>query len=65
MHPQDRLQNVLRHNLKIEFGNVAEVVRHLKTLEVAIVSRDVGILTNSATQKSNLDGILDKSGMSS
>jgi hypothetical protein len=45
---------VPRHNLKIGFGLVADVVRHLKTADFAMVSRDVGILTNSATQNLNL-----------
>jgi hypothetical protein len=39
-------------------GLVADVLRHLKTSDFAIVSNDVGILTDSATQKSNLNRTL-------
>jgi hypothetical protein len=38
------------------FELVGDVVRHLKPLDFTFVSDDVGILTNSATQKSNLYG---------
>jgi hypothetical protein len=34
---------------------VADVVRHLKALDLGNISSDFGILTNSATSKSNLD----------
>jgi len=38
---------------------VADVIRHLSAVDLAAVSTDFGILTNSATQKSNLDRALD------
>jgi hypothetical protein len=37
---------------------VADVVRHLNAVGLAAVSADFGILTNSATQKLNLDKAL-------
>jgi hypothetical protein len=37
---------------------VADVVRHLNDVGLAAVSNDFGILTNSATQKFNLDKAL-------
>jgi hypothetical protein len=38
-----------------ERSEVADVLRHMKTADFAFVFRVVGILTNSATQESNLD----------
>jgi hypothetical protein len=42
---------VLRHNLKMQFRIVADVVRHLKTLDFVSVSSDIGILTNSTAHE--------------
>jgi hypothetical protein len=49
---------VLRHNLKIGFGLVAEVVRLLKAPDLVNFSSDFGILTNSATLEANRDRAL-------
>jgi DNA-binding beta-propeller fold protein YncE len=53
-----RLSLVLRHNLKMGFGLVADVVIHLKALDYVNVFRDIRILTNSATSKLNCGAAL-------
>jgi hypothetical protein len=51
---------VLPHNLKMGWGLVADLVRHLKARDFVNDSNEVGILTNSATLNLNCAEALGK-----
>jgi hypothetical protein len=44
----------------MEFGFVADIVRHPKTADFTVISSDFRILTNSTTPKSNRDKALGR-----